>query len=84
MSPFVRLPAELRNRIYEFTFHDTTVKVHERRKHHGQLHRKKYQQSCGIIFVCRQIRHEALPILYDASTFDLTCVWRGLVESHIM
>ena len=78
MSRFIRLPAELRNRIYQFTFHDTTVKAYERKKHHKQLHSKKYQPSCGLIFVCRQIRHEVLGSFYAASTFDFTNVRQGL------
>jgi hypothetical protein len=67
-SPFLRLPGELRNRIYELTFLNTVIK-----RHRYSSWSCDYQSACGLLLVCRQTRYEAAPFLYDAATFDFTC-----------
>jgi hypothetical protein len=33
------------------------------------IHFLRYQSSCGLLFVCRDIRYEALPIFYAATSY---------------
>ncbi|KAH4119530.1 hypothetical protein HBH47_123110 [Parastagonospora nodorum] len=75
MSPFIRLPAELRNRMYEFTFHDTTVKVYERKKHHKQLHMLGpfYAASTFDFTNVRQGLHADTVWWLDSITFFRLC-----------
>ncbi|KAF2127148.1 hypothetical protein P153DRAFT_398514 [Dothidotthia symphoricarpi CBS 119687] len=63
-SPLLRLPAELRNKIYHFVFRDTTVRL-----------RLRYEigpSARCVLQVCGQTRQEALSIFYDYAIFDLT------------
>ncbi|KAH4957436.1 hypothetical protein HBI78_185470 [Parastagonospora nodorum] len=75
MSPFIRLPAELRNCMYEFTFHDTTVKVYERKKHHKQLHMLGpfYAASTFDFTNVRQGLHADTVWWLDSITFFRLC-----------
>lgn len=61
-SPFFRLPAELRNQIYELAFQETTATV-------------QYPGGCcllpsGILTACKQAYTEAIGLFYSNATFE--------------
>jgi hypothetical protein len=73
----LRLPAELRIIIYEYTFVNETVHVQPKssdqylyllRLRGGQ----KHQPAISLLMTCNLIRREARPIFNDRVTFDLT------------
>ncbi|CAA9964039.1 hypothetical protein PTMSG1_07398 [Pyrenophora teres f. maculata] len=72
-SPLLRLPAELRNKIYEYACIDTTVRAHQ--VMNLQIYRSNAPVSkrkpLAIISTCKQMRHEASEIFYSHTTFDL-------------
>ncbi|KAF2833556.1 hypothetical protein CC86DRAFT_11628 [Ophiobolus disseminans] len=70
--PFLRLPAELRNHIYQAAFQGATSTIKERWKEDSQFEEDHHQAACSLVFTCRQIRHEALPALYALSIFDIS------------
>ena len=64
-SALLRLPAELRNMIYEFTFSHCRVEIPRRRK------RESYGRSKpnNLLLACRQIHEEAIQLYYIHATF---------------
>ncbi|CAE7194017.1 hypothetical protein PTNB73_08696 [Pyrenophora teres f. teres] len=72
-SPLLRLPAELRNKIYEYACIDTTVRAHQ--VMNLQIYRSNAPVSkrkpLAVISTCKQMRHEASEIFYSHTTFDL-------------
>ncbi|KAF9693858.1 hypothetical protein EKO04_008540 [Ascochyta lentis] len=58
-SPFLRLPAEIRNRIYHFAFDTATIRPGS--VNYDEQDATPYQDAETLLYVCRQIRHEALP-----------------------
>lgn len=67
-SRLLELPAELRNRIYEFVFADSEVHV---RKKDIFTHLRYRPPHAGILMACRQTYSESLTIFYDFTTFYL-------------
>lgn len=71
-SPFLRLPAELRNKIYQYAFQNNTVLVVPERSDEHQLeHRRELRGPMALWICCRQVYHEAMPLYMSLSTFDL-------------
>jgi hypothetical protein len=69
-SPFLRLPPELRNKIYELALDEGTVQMRRRYLAPPSFlaqHDKHGPQN--LVLTCRQIHHEALPLLYKLCTF---------------
>ncbi|KAH7389472.1 hypothetical protein DE146DRAFT_635192 [Phaeosphaeria sp. MPI-PUGE-AT-0046c] len=69
-SPFLKLPAEIRNNIYEQICAKTIVKVPADASR-GALYATSHQGASGLLHTCRQIRHELLPTFLDCTAFDL-------------
>jgi hypothetical protein len=73
-SPLLRLPAELRNRVYELASRDAMVHIKTLEDFVSQ--QETINDSTGVIalpLVCKQIHHEAVPrLLYLQSTFHTT------------
>ncbi|KAF2846312.1 hypothetical protein T440DRAFT_521876 [Plenodomus tracheiphilus IPT5] len=71
-SPLLRLPAELRNKIYMYTLPEKTVEVvfqaFRSYLYPGHL---LPCSSASLVLTRRQIRHEALPLFYAYCTFQL-------------
>jgi hypothetical protein len=67
-SPLLRLPAELRNRIYELVFHNTTLCVIQLRTLSLTM---PASRSSGLLHTCRQTRNEASGILFSQAIFAL-------------
>ncbi|KAK5117805.1 hypothetical protein LTR85_008780 [Meristemomyces frigidus] len=67
VSPFRRLPAELREQTYKLVLHEPEgvhFSIEEApRVTTGRSHR------LAITKVCKPIRHESLPLWYSADTF---------------
>lgn len=61
VSPLLRLPGEIRNSIYAYAFHDTTLDVNSRT---GKL-QNHHQGSRGLVLACRQALAEANQICMD-------------------
>lgn len=61
------LPAELRNRIYHYTFEDSLVDIPARRKPNtkGRL------EAPGLLVSCKQAYAEAVSIYYSTVTFEI-------------
>lgn len=82
-SPLLRLPAELRNRIYELAFPTTAIKVHpawdDPKVYPG------YDGPRGIMALlqtCRQINAEATEFFLSTLTFDTeSCSLHGFVKA---
>ncbi|KAI4714532.1 hypothetical protein J4E89_000212 [Alternaria sp. Ai002NY15] len=64
-SPFLRLPAELRNLIYLFTFTDSVIRMHPRKGEQSATN------PIGLICCCRQLRHEANSLFGSTATFGM-------------
>ncbi|KAF2165399.1 hypothetical protein M409DRAFT_24249 [Zasmidium cellare ATCC 36951] len=73
-SRLLRLPAEIRNQIYQLlVVQDTTIEVIER----GSRYRLSPDlKQPPLSLVCRQIRHEVLSVFYSENTFNITIVNR--------
>ncbi|UPX16782.1 uncharacterized protein EKO05_0007168 [Ascochyta rabiei] len=74
-SPLLRLPAELRNRIYELAFDSATVK-----RDLNPCAAKRYHvvfNSARLLLACRQLRYEAFPIQSSAVYHHLTLRTHG-------
>ncbi|KAL6707174.1 hypothetical protein ACN47E_004721 [Coniothyrium glycines] len=62
-SPFLRLPAEIRNKIYKHYFEATTIRI---------CKIPEGLKSPGLLTVCRQVHSETTPLMFTHSTFDTT------------
>jgi hypothetical protein len=67
-SPLLRLPAEIRNTIYELALHDVTTKLVLKK---GQRNRK-LGRSTALVHTCRQTRHEAQPMFNALTKFHMS------------
>ncbi|KAI4644123.1 uncharacterized protein J4E78_009707 [Alternaria triticimaculans] len=70
-SPLLRLPAEIRNKIYTYVSLSTKIEVI------GVLEDLSpnytfYLRAPGFVKSCKQIHHEATTLLYSLATFDIT------------
>lgn len=68
-SPLLRLPAEIRNTIYEYAFTGRTVAVHFY-SHVIRTYSPSQQSAIGVRQVCRQIRFETRSAFYKHTSFD--------------
>jgi hypothetical protein len=64
-SPFLRLPSELRVKIYRSLFTDQRVTIHRPPDH------SSHQNPCAIMQTCRLCYIECLPIFYELATITL-------------
>jgi hypothetical protein len=82
----LRLPAELRNRIYEYGFGDTSARILPRGAIRVPLHPDfsllTRTSSSGLIFACSQTYFEALPVFYTYTTFIITSLY--LIEGFAL
>lgn len=62
-SRLLKLPAEIRNRIYELVFADSTVIIQKAQKN---VYRP---ESIGILTACRQTYKESIGYFYSLTTF---------------
>jgi hypothetical protein len=74
----LRLPAELRMRVYEFIFMGTTAHLvsNQYRLLNDEVRRvptSEYRGTLAMLYTCRQINHEASALPAKLMTFDLTC-----------
>ena len=74
----LRIPQEIRLRIYEFLFHGSEIRVSKRNKAHSAIALTTHDEfgvacSQGVCFlsICRQIRQEALPTFCNAVVLGL-------------
>lgn len=80
-SPLLALPAELRNKIYDFVFAEQAVTICS--------HQPTFLQSSSLARACRQTRHETLALFYNRSYFLPCKHWHfpsgtpGLVTIHM-
>ncbi|KAF2127147.1 hypothetical protein P153DRAFT_368483 [Dothidotthia symphoricarpi CBS 119687] len=70
-SPLLRLPAELRNKIYEYIFYDTRVSF---ARQVFFLPPRPYYPSHTILLACRQIWHESLPTFHRNIVLQFHCL----------
>jgi hypothetical protein len=74
----LRLPAEIRNTIYEIALYGVTMQlVIEKGRR-----RRKLGRSTALIHSCRQIRHEAQPILNVLTKFHMSVTLDYLADEH--
>jgi hypothetical protein len=74
-SPFLRLPPELRNRIYEDIFTSAVIAFRRPLRSHSfcNIYSEPNHKHKGVIAfleVCRQINHEVAVMYYALSTFN--------------
>lgn len=76
-SPLLRLPAEIRNAIYNYIGTYTTIKVdvwtQQATASHGKTLRLKFQLP-ALLATCKQVRHEATTLLCKLSTVDTDAI----------
>jgi hypothetical protein len=79
-SPLLKLPAEVRNCIYEYAFARGSIDFMKdsASSDDSSPHTRKHQGASALIHVCRQVRHEALPIFYTNTTFHFSSLDRWL------
>ncbi|KAF9693890.1 hypothetical protein EKO04_008539 [Ascochyta lentis] len=81
-SPLLRLPAELRNRIYKFAFDSATV---ERDLSPRSTQRYRIvPNSSRLLLVCRQLRYEAFPFRKGSKYHHLTLRMDGRDLSQLV
>ena len=71
-SPLLRLPAELRIKIYEYALwhkDGITIKPYLGKPSLSWL--PKHNRPLALTSTCRQLRHESLPVFYSTSLFTL-------------
>ena len=71
VPPFLRLPAELRNRIYELTVVDLSRVISVVDDFPYRKNIKAEVAQPPITKVCRQLRTESLPVFYGANVFKI-------------
>ncbi|KAI4714359.1 hypothetical protein J4E89_000038 [Alternaria sp. Ai002NY15] len=64
-SPLLRLPGELRNRIYECVFFDAEVNVTHPDWNWNGRGGRQVQSQIHVLATCQQIRHEATSIFWN-------------------
>ena len=79
-SPLLRLPGEIRNRVYEYVFSGSETVV-------NHLYRNRWPHSkkstpVHVLATCRQIHHEASSIFWDACIINAYFV-NGLVDVEV-
>lgn len=79
-SPLLQLPAEIRNRIYDFIFEDFKVGVlcywvPVLRLSDFRMTGEEARHLLNVVYTCRQIRDETLVIWYRAATFQFNAIW---------
>ncbi|KAI4665169.1 uncharacterized protein J4E88_010617 [Alternaria novae-zelandiae] len=72
-SPLLRLPGEIRNRIYEYTFFDCKMIVKD--PHRRGLIYRRNNSPLHVLATCQQIRHEATTIFWNECTIDAASVF---------
>ena len=73
MSPLLKLPVELRVKIYEYTFTDSTVRVSLYEP--SGTPRRPPPKSAALLYVSRQIKYEAFSVFISTCTLDITTCW---------
>ncbi|KAF2035650.1 hypothetical protein EK21DRAFT_107166 [Setomelanomma holmii] len=76
-SPLLRLPAELRNRVYDLVFQGTILYVPPSLSYRESIARPdgRKRPTVSLTATSRQIRHEAMPVLHRCIMFDMS-EWR--------
>ncbi|KAI4641186.1 hypothetical protein J4E93_008065 [Alternaria ventricosa] len=64
-SPLLRLPGEIRNRIYEYTFFDAKVMVTDPDWDWNGRVPWRNERPNHVLAICQQIRHEATSIFWN-------------------
>jgi hypothetical protein len=68
-SPLLRLSAELRNRIYHYTFLGSTVELQKAEcTSEFLVVSGNFQHTIPLLLACRQLHHEALSTFYELTT----------------
>jgi hypothetical protein len=67
----------MRDLIYEFTFHGY-IRVYNAYAAHPPEEHAKFQ----VLHICRQIRHEATPVLYRTCIFDLRALYEADIHAY--
>ena len=70
-SPFRKLPAELRNRIYEFALQQTASVAICMRSSSPKLQPLRFRNLLALTTTCKEIREQASGILYAVNHFEL-------------
>ncbi|KAL5120140.1 hypothetical protein ACEQ8H_001966 [Pleosporales sp. CAS-2024a] len=73
-SPLLRLPAELRNQIYEEACRHGIIAIKTATKNsprHVSVHSKKHCGGAALMHTCRQMREEAWDLFLQHTVFDL-------------
>ena len=84
-SDLLKLPPEIRNMIYQWTFQGSVVKIQHQGGHgYGPSPRKS--TATGLVLACKQIHAESIRMYYALATFSFGygtayCVkmWRNLI-----
>ncbi|EAT87451.1 hypothetical protein HBH56_051240 [Parastagonospora nodorum] len=80
----LKLPAELRNRVYEAVCLHSTISILPKNiiYHPGMFspNATKHRSGLPLVQVCRQIRHESMPTFLRHTTFDLTELYHSRNE----
>lgn len=79
--PFLRLPAEIRNRIYEYATADIPLRLRHSLPFHD---RDRKQGYIGLNTVCRQVRAEFHPLFYrDCVVLIKLCDFRSFLRTFL-
>ena len=93
-SPLLRLPPELRNRIYAYSCDHVEIIYSVMNPPHTDLEHcqiRMKRDGDTLRFVCKQVRHEAKPyansyqhLTCDTSLYDLTCADASLKQDRCL
>ncbi|KAI4910855.1 hypothetical protein J4E90_007111 [Alternaria incomplexa] len=73
-SPLLKLPGELRNRIYNYAQEPRDVHLTRKPTQQHEQTNKTHRQFFGLTQVCRQLRSEYLPMYMAQTKVHIQCV----------
>ncbi|PSN69748.1 hypothetical protein BS50DRAFT_585269 [Corynespora cassiicola Philippines] len=95
-SPLLRLPGEIRNRIYDYILHNLAIIVRGSRKYNIQPERREYerveckfslnanfQSAANLTQACRLLYAELSTLIYPNCTFQLEFIGKELFQNFI-
>ncbi|KAF2013419.1 hypothetical protein BU24DRAFT_331283, partial [Aaosphaeria arxii CBS 175.79] len=82
-SPFLRLPAELRNQIYEYYFEEGSVYLDDSEIYYADSSSFRAFNYIGLILVCRQIHADTALFPYTKLLFNFAWFTSGQIGAWI-
>ncbi|KAF2831205.1 hypothetical protein CC86DRAFT_269165, partial [Ophiobolus disseminans] len=85
-SPLLRLPGELRNRVYEFVLHQNPRRYLRSFQTSSMWHQGPNLRNLSILSVCKKTHHDTALLPFALNTFrcDALHVFEGMLSTMTM